>query len=133
MSEFFATNAPDQPHWTLNSCFGVFCKVWMYLGPFRCLTNLGAKRAKMEQLMQTFVPRSRAGIFRNERSRFTPLEPELRFWCVSYYLDAFGTISLPYETRCKTGRNGAINAKVRATKSCQNSAQLTPRINLIGL
>ena len=24
VSEFFATNAPDPPHWTLNSCFGEF-------------------------------------------------------------------------------------------------------------
>jgi len=26
------------------------------------------------------------------------------FWCVSYHLDAFGTVRLPYETRDKTGR-----------------------------
>ena len=118
MSECFATNAPDQPQWTLNSCFGVFRTVWMYLGPFRCLTKLGAKWAEMEQLMQTFMPRSRAGIFCNERSRFTPLEPELMFWCVLYSLGAFGTVSLPYQTWCKKGRNCAIDAKVRATKFC---------------
>ena len=28
-SEFFATNAPDPPHWTLNSCCGVFCTIWV--------------------------------------------------------------------------------------------------------
>ena len=39
------------------------------------------------------------------------------FWCVSYYLIAFGTVWLPYETRCKTGRT---SAKVRATKSRRN-------------
>ena len=27
-SEFFAMNAPDPPHWTLNSCFGVFVQFW---------------------------------------------------------------------------------------------------------
>ena len=30
-SEFFATNARDPPHWTLNSCFGAFvqfCCIW---------------------------------------------------------------------------------------------------------
>jgi len=42
------------------------------------------------------------------------------FWCVSYCLGAFGTISSPYETLFKTGRPGAINAKVCATKSRQN-------------
>ena len=131
MSEFFATNAADQPHWILNSCFGVFRTVWMYLGPFRCLTKLGAKWADMEQLMQTFVPRSRAGIFRNECSRFTPLEPELMFWCVLYSLGSFGTVLLPYQTRCKTGGNGAIDAKVRATKSCRNFSQRTLPIHPI--
>ena len=76
-----------------------------------CLTKLGAKRA---ELVQKFVPRSRFGIFRNERTRSTPLDPKLSFWCVSYYLGAFGTVWLPYETRCKTGRT---SAKVHPTKS----------------
>ena len=26
--EFFAMNAPDPPHWTLDSCFGVFVQFW---------------------------------------------------------------------------------------------------------
>src|SRR6185437_3225225 len=71
VSEFFATNAPDPPHWTLN----------------------------------------------------------LKCWCVSYYFGAFGTVWLPYETRCKTGRTGA---KVRATKSCQNFSHGTCPIHPIG-
>ena len=53
---------------------------------FGCLTKLGAKRA---ELVQKFVPRSRVGIFRNERTRSSPLDPKLTFWCVSYYLGAF--------------------------------------------
>jgi len=51
------------------------------------------------------------------------------FWCVSYYLDAFGTIWLPHETRCKTGRT---SAKVRATKSRRNFSQRTHPIHSIG-
>ena len=47
----------------------------MHLGPFGCLTELGAKRAEQ---VQKFVPRSRFGIFRNERSRSTPLDPKLK-------------------------------------------------------
>ena len=70
--------------------------------------------------MQKFVPRSRVGIFRNERSRSNPLNHKLTFWCVSYCLGAFGTVWLPYETRCKTGRTGA---KVHATKSLRNFSQ----------
>ena len=64
----------------------------MYLGRFGCLKKLGAKRS---ELVQNFVPRSHIGIFRNERPRSTPLDPKLMVWCVSYYLDAFGTIFCP--------------------------------------
>ena len=80
----------------------------MHLGLFRCLSELGAKRA---ELVQKFVPRSRVGIFRKKRTRSTPLDPKLTFWFVSYYLGAFRTVWLPNESRCKTGRT---SAKVRA-------------------
>jgi hypothetical protein len=86
---------------------------------FGCLTNLGAKWA---EVVQKFVPRSRIGIFRNEHTQCTPLHPKLTFWCVSYYLGAFGTVWLPYKTRSKTGRT---SAKVRATKSRRNFSQRT--------
>ena len=125
-SEFFVTNAPDPHHWTLNSCFGEFRTTLMHLGPFGCLTQLGAKRAK---LVPKFVPRSRIGIFRNECTQSTPLDPKLMFCCVSYYLGAFGTVWLPYLTRGKMGRAGA---KVRATKSRRNFTPQTYQIQPIG-
>ena len=46
---------------------------WVHLGPFGCLTKLGAKQA---ELVQKFVPRSCIGIFRNERTRSTPIGPK---------------------------------------------------------
>ena len=77
-----------------RSRIGIFCKertrsppldpkltLWCvsyYLGAFGtvgCLTKLGAKQA---ELVQKFVPRSRVGIFRNERTRSTPLDPKLK-------------------------------------------------------
>ena len=61
--------------------------------------------------------RRRIEIFRNEHTRSIPLDPKLIFWCISYFLGAFGTVWLPYETRCKTGQT---SAKVRATKSRRN-------------
>ena len=64
-SEFFATNAPDPPHWTLNSCFVAFHTIWVHLGLLSCLTKFGTKRS---ELMQKFVPRSRVGVFRDERT-----------------------------------------------------------------
>ena len=38
-----------------------------------CVMKLGAKRA---ELVQKFMPRSRVGIFRNERTRSIPLDPQ---------------------------------------------------------
>ena len=126
-SEFLATKAPDPPHWTLNERFGAFCTIWVHSGPFGCLTKLGAKRA---ELVQMFVPRSRVGIFRNECTRTTRLDHKLTFWCVSYYyFGAFGTVWLPYETRCTTGRT---SAKGRATTSRQNFSQRTHPIHPMG-
>ena len=72
-------NAPDPPHFTVNSRFAAFRTIWVHLGPFGCLTKLGAKRA---ELVQKFVPRSCIGIFRIESTRFTPLDLKLMFWRV---------------------------------------------------
>ena len=121
-----ATNAPDPPHCTLNLCFGAFHTIWAHLGPFGCLTKIGATRA---ELVQKFVPRSRVGIFCNERAQSTPLDPKVIFWCVSYNFSAFGTIWLAYETRSKTGRT---SAKVRVTKSRLNFSQRPHPIHSIG-
>ena len=99
---------------------------YLDLRPFGCLPTLGAKRA---ELVQKFVPQSCVRIFRNERTRSTPLDPKQPFWCVSYYLGAFGIVWLPYETRCKTGRTCA---KVRATKSRRNFSQRTHPIHPFG-
>src|SRR6185295_16071788 len=108
----------------------MFRGVSYYLGAFGtvcCITTLSSKRAK---LVQKFMPRIGVGIFRNERTRSTPLDSKLMFWCVLYYLDAFGTVWLPYKTRCKMGRSGV---KVRAMQSCRNFSQRTQPIHPIGL
>ena len=126
-SEFFATNAPDPPpldpkmkFWFVSYYLGAFGTVWL---PYetRC-----KKRA---DLVQKFVPEVALEFFGNERTRSTPLDPELTFWCVSYYLGALGTVWWHYETRCKTGRT---SAKVRATKSIRIYSQRTHPIHPIG-
>src|SRR6185295_2112394 len=85
--------------------------------------------AKLAEPVQKFVPQSCVRIFRNERTRSTTLDPKLTIWCVSYYLGAHGTVWLPYETWCKTGRT---SAKVRATKSCKFFSNRTRLIHPIG-
>ena len=107
---------------TLLDHYLMFRCVSYYLGAFRtvcCITTISSKRAK---LVQKFMPRSRVGIFRNERARSTTLDPKLMFCCDSYNLGAFRTIWLLNENRCKTGRT---STKVRATKSRRNFSQRT--------
>src|SRR6185312_10514244 len=70
----------------------MFRCVTYYLGAFGtvcCVTTLSSKWAK---LVQKFVPRSRVVIFHSERTRSTPLDFKLMFWCVSYHLGSFGTV-----------------------------------------
>ena len=97
----------------------------MNSGPFGCLTKLGAKRA---ELVQKFVQRSRVGMFHNERTRTTPLEPKLLFCCISYYyFGAFGIVWLPYETRCTTGRTSAeVRARSRVGIFRNERTRTTP-------
>ena len=52
---------------------------------FRYYTELGAKWVELVQLRHKFVPLSHIGIFRNERTRSTPLDPKLKYWFVSYW------------------------------------------------
>ena len=66
-----------------NSCSGAFCSVSVHLAMFRYYTELGAKWVELVQLMDKFVPLSRIGIFRNECTRSTPLDPKLKYWFVS--------------------------------------------------
>src|SRR6185312_2448937 len=79
----FSTNAPNPPHWTLNSCFSALHSVLMHLGSFRNCMKLGAKQCELVQLMYKLVPRSHVGIYRNDRTQSTPLDPKLMFWCVA--------------------------------------------------
>ena len=77
-----------------NIMFIAFHSVLVPLGMFCYDSKLGAKWAKLVQVMQKFVPQSRVGSFRKERTQSTPLDPELMFCCASLCLDAFGSISL---------------------------------------
>ena len=108
--EIFCIERTESNHWTINPLFGAFCSVWMHLESFHYGLKLGVKRAELVQLMQKFVPRSRVRIFHNVCSRSTPLDPELLFWCISFYLGAFGTISLLHKTCRKTRQNMSLGS-----------------------
>ena len=95
-----------------------------YLRAFRTVWLPYETRCKTGRTSAKVRARGRVGIFLKERTRSTPLDPKLMFWCISYHLGAFGAVWLPYETRCKTGRT---SAKVRATKSRRNYSQRRTR------
>ena len=107
----------------------MFWSVSYYLGSFGIVRLPYETRCKTGRTSaKVCATKSRRNLC-NERTRSTPLDPKLTFCCVSYYLGAFGTVWLPYETRCKTGRP---SAKVRATKSRRNFLQRMHPIHLIG-
>ena len=66
-------NAPDPPHWTLNSSIGAFFSVSVHFGLFRYCMKLDAKLAELVQLMQNFVPRTRIGIFWQRTDAIHPI------------------------------------------------------------
>ena len=73
---------PKLTFWCISYYLGAFMAAWL-------LTKLGAKHT---ELVQKSVPRSRVGIFRNERTRSTPLDPKLMF-CTSWtHLGPFGCV-----------------------------------------
>ena len=71
----------------------MFWCVWYYLGAFGTVWLPYEIRCKTAELEQKFWPRSGVRIFRNERTRSTPLDTKLTFWCVSYYLGPFNCLT----------------------------------------
>jgi hypothetical protein len=52
-------------------------------GPFRYYTKVDAKLAELVPLSHNFAKQGRVGIFGNEHTRSTPLDPKLMFWGLS--------------------------------------------------
>ena len=80
--------------WCISYYLGAFGTVWL---PYetRCKTGRTSPKVRAHEVVSEF--------FYNEHTRSTLLDPKLMFWCVSYYLVAFGTVWLPYETRRNNG------------------------------
>jgi uncharacterized membrane protein YczE len=103
--EFFATNAPDPQHWSLNSCFCAFLSIRMHLGPFSYCTKLAAKRAKLVQLMQKFVPRCLVRIFGTNA-------PDPHHWTLNSCSGAFLSVRLHFGPFCYYTKLAAKRAKL---------------------
>ena len=98
---------------------GAFGTVW---SPYETRCKTGRTSAKVRATKSRW----------NVSQQMHPVEPIGPKTDVLYYLGAFGTVWLPYETRCKTGRT---SAKVRATKSrsifrneCIRSTPFDPKL-----
>ena len=113
---------PKLMFWCISYHLGAFGPIWL---PYKT-------RWKTGRIVQNFVQRSHVRIFCNEHSQSTPLDPKHMVWCVSFRFGAFGTVSLLHESCYKTRQTGAINVKVRATKSCRNFSQRMLPIHTIG-
>ena len=120
---------PIGPWTQVLVCFILFGCI---LDLFRYCTKLSVERIELVQLMKKFVPWNCIRVFRNERTRSSPLDAKLMNWCVLQCLRAFWIVSLLHETRFEIGWTGAINAKVRATNSHRNFWQRTHAIHPIG-
>jgi hypothetical protein len=53
------------------------------VGPFLYCTKVDAKLAGLEPLTHKFAKQTLLLIFRNERTRSTPMDPKLMFWGIS--------------------------------------------------
>ena len=111
---------PKLTFWCISYHLGVFGTVWL---PYETRWKTGRTSAKVR------AAKSR----RNFSQRTHPIHsigPKTDVLVrPSYHLCAFGTVWLPYETRCKTGRT---SANVRATNSRQDFSQRTHTIHSIG-
>jgi hypothetical protein len=74
--------------------------------PFRYCTKVVAQRAELVLLTHKFAKRSYVGIFHNERTRSTPLDPKFMFCGVSHHF-------ITARKSVQNCRTGAINAQVR--------------------
>ena len=96
-------NAPDLSYWTLNSCFDVFCTVWVHLGPFHRLTTLGSKQTELVRLMQKLMHEIVLDIL-------VMNAPDPPYWTLNSYLGAFicvWILSGPFRRLTKLGSKWA--------------------------
>ena len=111
VSELFATNASDPQHWTLNSCFVAFRKVWVHLGSFRYCTKTQCKMGRTGLInAKVHATKSR----RNFLLRTHPIHTHgaLNSCFVSFFV-MFGCIWDRFVTALNSvqmGQSGAINA-----------------------
>ena len=85
-------------------CFVLFGCIRYHLVAYETRCKTGRTSAKVR------ASKSR----RNFSQRKHPIHHigfKLTFWCISYYLGAFGTVWLPYEMRLKTGRTSAKHTR----------------------
>ena len=78
--DFSQRTHPIRPIGPETHVFFVLYSAWVHLGSFRNCMKLNAKQCELVQLMHNLVPCSHVGIFRNERTQSTPLDPKLMFW-----------------------------------------------------
>jgi hypothetical protein len=106
--EFFATNGPDPPHWTLNG-------LWRF-GPFCHSTKVGENGPNWCNSCTSSCNQVTSEFFATNA-------PDPPHWTLNSCFATVWTVLLLHESRCKTRQTGAINAQVRTAKSHWNFSQ----------
>ena len=91
----------------------MFWCVLFYLGALRTIWLRYETRCKTGRTNAKVRARSRVGMFSNECTRSTPLDPKLKFWCVLFYLGCI-------EDRLVALQNSVQNGPNRCKSSCHN-------------
>ena len=101
----------------------------MHSGPFGCLKKLGPKRA---ELVQKFVPRHRVGIFRNESTRTTPLDPKLTLCTIWVHSGLFSCLTKLVTKRAELVQNFVPRSGVGIFRiQCTRSTPIGPKTDVL--
>ena len=122
---FFPTNAPDPPHWTLNSCLCASRSVWVYFAIFCYYTKLGAKGLNWWNIAQDRATKSH----RNFPQMNGPDPPH---WTIKSCFGVFhsvwvhlGSFRNSMKLDAKQGELVQLKQKVRDTRSRRDFSQRT--------
>ena len=88
---------PKLTSWCISYYLGAFEILWL---PYetRCTTSRTSAKVGATKSRRNFSQRTHP---------IQPIDPKLMVRCDLYHLGAFGTVWLPYETRCKMCRTSA--------------------------
>ena len=123
-----AMNAPNPTNWTLNSCFRVFCSIWVHLGLFGCLTRCKTGRTgaqvRATKLSQNFSKQTQP-----IRPHWTLNSCFCAFHTIWVHLGLFGCVTTLSLKRVKLVQKFGTRSRVRIFRNEHTrSSPLDPKL-----